>query len=56
VQRASLSFNFATREQDLGRIILCEVSVEACGSVIDCPRCNLAGLVDLELHDEIILK
>ena len=56
MQRASLSCNFAALEHDFVRIILCEVSVEAGGTVIYCPRCNLASVVDLQLHDEVILK
>ena len=56
MQRASLSFNFAALEHDFGRIILCEVSVEAGGTVIYCLRCNLASFVDLQLHDEVILQ
>jgi len=54
IQLASLSFNFATLKQDFGRIILCEVSLEAGGPVIYCPRCNVASVVDLQLHDEVI--
>ena len=56
MQPARLSFNFATLEQDLGRIILCEFSVEAGGTVIYCPRCNLASVVDLQLHHEVTLN
>ena len=56
MQRASLSFNFAAVEKDFVRIILCEASVEACGSVIYCPRCNRAVLVYLQFHHEVTLN
>ena len=55
VQRANFSFNFAALKQDFCRIIPCKVSIEACGSVIHCPRCNFA-VVYLNIQHELTLK